>query len=55
MYLGRVVERASVDEIFYNPKHPYTRLLLKSIPRIGSDRKVPLEVIKGSVPDPYSR
>lgn len=54
MYLGAVVERASVDEIFYNPKHPYTRLLLRSIPRIGSDRKAPLEVIKGSVPDPYT-
>ncbi len=55
MYLGQVVERASVEEIFYHPKHPYTRSLLRSIPRIGSDRKVPLEVIKGSVPDPYSR
>jgi oligopeptide/dipeptide ABC transporter ATP-binding protein len=55
MSLGQVVERASVDEIFYHPKHPYTQSLLRSIPRIGSDRKVPLEVIKGSVPDPYSR
>jgi peptide/nickel transport system ATP-binding protein len=55
MYLGRVVERASVDEIFYAPKHPYTRSLLRSIPRIGAPRKVPLEVIKGSVPDPYSQ
>jgi peptide/nickel transport system ATP-binding protein len=55
MYLGQVVERASVDEIFYHPKHPYTQSLLRSIPRIGSDRKVPLEVIKGSVPDPYAR
>jgi oligopeptide/dipeptide ABC transporter ATP-binding protein len=55
MYLGRVVERASVDEIFYAPKHPYTRSLLRSIPRIGSTRKTPLEVIKGSVPDPYSK
>jgi oligopeptide/dipeptide ABC transporter ATP-binding protein len=55
MYLGRVVERASVDEIFYNPKHPYTRSLLRSIPRIGSERKAPLEVIKGSVPDPYAQ
>ena len=55
MYQGRVVERASVDEIFYNPKHPYTRALLRSIPRIGSTRKAPLEVIKGTVPDPYSQ
>ncbi|WP_230208253.1 ABC transporter ATP-binding protein [Microlunatus sp. Gsoil 973] len=55
MYLGRVVERASVDEIFYNPKHPYTRSLLRSIPRIGAQRQEKLEVIKGSIPDPYVR
>jgi peptide/nickel transport system ATP-binding protein len=54
MYLGRVVERATVDEIFYDPKHPYTRSLLRSIPRLGSGRKEHLEVIKGSIPDPYS-
>ncbi len=54
MYQGRVVERASVDEIFYSPKHPYTRSLLRSIPRIGAAEHAPLEVIKGSVPDPYS-
>lgn len=55
MYLGRVVERASVDDIFYNPKHPYTRSLLRSIPRIGAAEHAPLEVIKGSIPDPYLR
>jgi len=55
MYLGRIVERASVEEIFYNPKHPYTISLLRSIPRFGMDKGEPLEVIRGSVPDPYSR
>ena len=35
MYLGKVVERADVDSLFYDPQHPYTRALLKSIPRIG--------------------
>jgi len=54
MYQGRVVERASVDDIFYAPKHPYTRSLLRSIPRIGAAEHTPLEVIKGSVPDPYA-
>jgi oligopeptide/dipeptide ABC transporter ATP-binding protein len=54
MYLGRVVERATVDEIFYDPKHPYTVSLLRSIPRLGTKRGERLEVIKGSVPDPYS-
>src|SRR5712664_580041 len=34
MYLGRIVEQASVDEIFYAPKHPYTQALLRSIPHI---------------------
>jgi oligopeptide/dipeptide ABC transporter ATP-binding protein len=55
MYQGRVVERASVDDIFYHPKHPYTRSLLRSIPRIGAAEHTPLEVIKGSVPDPYAQ
>jgi peptide/nickel transport system ATP-binding protein len=54
MYQGRVVERASVDDIFYHPKHPYTRSLLRSIPRIGAAEHTPLETIKGSVPDPYA-
>ncbi len=54
MYLGRVMERASVDDIFHDPKHPYTRALLRSTPRMGADRKQPLEVIEGSVPDPYT-
>ena len=55
MYLGRIVERAPVEEIFHNPKHPYTISLLRSIPRFGMSRDEPLEVIEGSVPDPYSR
>jgi oligopeptide/dipeptide ABC transporter ATP-binding protein len=55
MYQGRVVERAPVEDIFYHPKHPYTRSLLRSIPRIGAAEHAPLEVIKGSVPDPYSK
>jgi peptide/nickel transport system ATP-binding protein len=55
MYLGRVIERATIDDIFYNPKHPYTILLLRSIPRLGAARAEKLESIRGSVPDPYSR
>jgi peptide/nickel transport system ATP-binding protein len=55
MYLGRVIERASIDDIFYNPKHPYTISLLRSIPRLGAARAEKLESIKGSVPDPYSK
>ena len=51
MYAGRVVERAPVKSIFITPRHPYTRGLLNSIPRLG--RKVSrLPVIQGSVPAP---
>jgi peptide/nickel transport system ATP-binding protein len=53
MYLGRVVEQAPVDDIFYNPQHPYTKALLQSIPRIVNRDKKRLEPIKGVVPDPY--
>lgn len=54
MYLGRVVERASVDAIFYRPLHPYTRALLESIPRITDSQKRRLHAIQGIVPDPFS-
>jgi peptide/nickel transport system ATP-binding protein len=55
MYLGRVVEQAPVDDIFYNPKHPYTSSLLRSIPHVGSRQKERLQPIRGVVPDPYSK
>jgi peptide/nickel transport system ATP-binding protein len=50
MYLGRIVERSSVDDLFYNPKHPYTRGLMHSIPQIGQRQR--LEPIRGVVPEP---
>lgn len=52
MYAGRVVEKGDVYEIFREPRHPYTRLLLKSIPRIDGRHKEKLHVIEGVVPDP---
>jgi oligopeptide/dipeptide ABC transporter ATP-binding protein len=55
MYLGRVVEQAPVDAIFHDPKHPYTRALLRSIPRIRSRTRERLTPIVGSVPHPYDR
>ncbi len=54
MYLGKVVERATVDDIFHDPKHPYTKALLRSIPKIGRRSRVRLDTIKGMVPDPYN-
>ena len=55
MYLGEVVESAPVDDIFHNPQHPYTKALLKSIPKIRSDSSERLASISGTVPHPYDR
>jgi peptide/nickel transport system ATP-binding protein len=55
MYLGEVVEQASVDDLFYDPLHPYTKALLRSIPRLGYGHEQQLNPIEGSIPDPYNR
>jgi peptide/nickel transport system ATP-binding protein len=55
MYLGRVVEKGPVDDIFHNPKHPYTRALLESIPSVNAEPRVKLPTISGSIPHPYAR
>jgi peptide/nickel transport system ATP-binding protein len=55
MYLGRVVEQAPVDEIFHAPRHPYTRALLRSIPRLRARTRERLTPIAGAVPHPYDR
>ena len=55
MYLGRVVEQGPVDAIFHEPKHPYTRALLRSMPSIKARVRSRLPVIEGSIPHPYNR
>jgi peptide/nickel transport system ATP-binding protein len=55
MYLGRVMERGPVDDIFHAPRHPYTKALLMSIPDVTSKSKVKLPTISGSVPAPFER
>ncbi|AEF83843.1 oligopeptide transport ATP-binding protein OppD [Treponema primitia ZAS-2] len=50
MYLGQIVEEALVDELFDNPRHPYTQGLLKSIPRLSGSRDEKLYMIPGTVP-----
>ena len=55
MYLGNVVERGDVDSIFHSPLHPYTRALLRSIPRLGIERRKRLDSIAGMVPEPLNR
>jgi oligopeptide/dipeptide ABC transporter ATP-binding protein len=55
MYTGRIVEQSGVKELFADPKHPYTRGLLRSVPRL-SDANAPrmtrLQTIEGTVPSP---
>ncbi len=51
MYLGRVVEIGSVDEIFADPKHPYTRALLGAIPDPDPNSTVVRELPRGEIPD----
>jgi peptide/nickel transport system ATP-binding protein len=55
MYLGRVVEKGLVDDIFHAPRHPYTRALLSSIPAVDAPVRVALRTIAGSVPYPLDR
>ena len=55
MYMGRIVEHAATEEIFENPKHPYTQALMESIPGMIRERKTRLQTIRGSVPDPYTQ
>ncbi|MBR3751709.1 MAG: ABC transporter ATP-binding protein [Ruminiclostridium sp.] len=50
MYLGKVVEAADVDTLFYNPMHPYTKGLLKSIPTADKQHKGRFDCISGTVP-----
>lgn len=51
MYAGKVVEQGTKWEVFKSPQHPYTKGLLKSVPRINRDRNEPLVPIKGTPPD----
>ncbi len=51
MYAGYVVESGKLDDIFYQARHPYTHMLLQSIPRLDTDVEAPLKPIPGSPPD----
>ncbi len=54
MYLGRIVEYASVDTIFHRPLHPYTQELLRSIPTLRQQPRTRLNSIEGTVPVPLN-
>ncbi len=51
MYAGKIIERGTADEIYETPKHPYTRGLLGSVPRLDVDREDRLASIEGMPPD----
>lgn len=53
MYAGQIVEEGLTDEIFNNPKHPYTKKLLASVPRLDMKKNEPLHSIDGTPPDLY--
>ncbi len=55
MYAGKVVETGPTDDVFANPKHPYTWSLLRSIPRLDAEEHEPLRVIEGLPPDLINR
>ncbi|MFV0424099.1 MAG: ABC transporter ATP-binding protein [Bacilli bacterium] len=52
MYLGRIIEIGTSDEIVNNPQHPYTKMLLNSIPHINQDFDLNQDIIQGDIPSP---
>lgn len=50
MYLGQIIEDTTASNLFSDPLHPYTRGLIRSVPRLGGSRETPLNVIEGIVP-----
>ena len=55
MYLGRIVERGTTEEIFDSPKHPYTRALLSAVPKMDAQTGVEKIRLEGDVPSPINR
>ncbi len=54
MYLGKIVEHGTVKQVFEKPLHPYTKRLIKSIPRFQAENPEELDSIKGNVPIPIN-
>lgn len=52
MYLGKVVELADRDQLFANPKHPYTQALIQAIPKVGEGKQKIKKSLTGEVPSP---
>lgn len=54
MYLGKIVEYATRDELFKSPQHPYTQALISAIPRVGEGKKLMKMSLSGEVPSPLN-
>lgn len=54
MYLGKVVEVADRDELFNDPKHPYTQALISAIPQVGKGKKKMAKSLTGEIPSPIN-
>jgi oligopeptide/dipeptide ABC transporter ATP-binding protein len=52
MYLGRVVEYGAVDQVLRDPRHPYTKALMASVPTLDADKNVELQTVDGQTPSP---
>jgi peptide/nickel transport system ATP-binding protein len=55
MYLGKIVESGGAEEIFANPKHPYTEALISSVPAPNPDQRMEDVVLEGDVPSPLNQ
>lgn len=51
MYMGRIVEFGTLEQVFSNPLHPYTQMLMRSVPVLGMNKDIELETIPGTTPD----
>ncbi len=51
MYAGRIIESGTAEEIYHNPRHPYTLALLRSVPRMDQKRGSRLHPVDGQPPD----
>lgn len=54
MYLGKIVENSTREELFKNPQHPYTQALIRAIPRVGHGKKKIKRSLGGEVPSPIN-
>jgi oligopeptide/dipeptide ABC transporter ATP-binding protein len=54
MYLGQLVERGTVDQIYDDPKHPYTRALLSAIPQVDESARRERIILEGDIPSPVN-